>query len=145
MYEIKRHEENEGEKTDKLAELGEGNLRAVVVIPDDIDTNIGMGQPVDIRVYYDPAQTTSAQIILPVLKQAIDEVNRQITQQSIMLKLTEESIQAHDLRDIDYLVPGILAMSRRLPAIFISSVQAMPTTPSYLLIMLLTHEPPGRT
>ncbi|UCE97365.1 MAG: ABC transporter permease [Dehalococcoidia bacterium] len=111
LRQIPIFEINEGEKTDKLAELEEGNLRAVVVIPDDIDTNIGLGQPVDIRVYYDPAQTTSAQIILPVLKQAIDEVNRQITQQPILVKLTEESIQAHDLRDIDYLVPGILAMS----------------------------------
>ncbi len=100
-----------GEQADKLKELEEGDLRAVIVIPSDIDSSIGSAQPVEITVYYDPAQTTSAQIILPVLRQAINEVNRQITQQPLLLQLSEKSIQAHDLRDIDYLVSGILAMS----------------------------------
>ncbi|UCG54134.1 MAG: ABC transporter permease [Dehalococcoidia bacterium] len=102
---------SEGEQTGKLAELEAGDLRAIIVIPADIDSIIYVGQPVDIEVYYDPAQTTTAQIILPVLRQVIDEVNRKITQQPLLLQLSEESIQAHDLRNIDYLVPGILAMS----------------------------------
>jgi len=111
LHQIPIFETSEGEFEDKLKELEGGDLRAVVVIPDDIDTYIISGQTAEIEVYYDPAQTTSAQIILPVLRQSIDEVNRQITQQPILLHLTEKSIQAHDLRDIDYLVPGILAMS----------------------------------
>jgi ABC-2 type transport system permease protein len=104
-------ETSEGKLEEKLEELKEGDLRAVVVIPSDIDISIGNGQTVEIKVYYDPAQTTSAQIILPVLRQAIDEVNRLLTEQPLLLQLSEESIQAQDLRDIDYLVPGILAMS----------------------------------
>lgn len=106
IFEISR-----GEFEDKLKELEEGDLRAVVVVPADIDASINNGQTAEITVYYDPAQTTSAQIILPVLRQAINEVNHQLTQQPLLLQLSEESIQARDLRDIDYLVPGILAMS----------------------------------
>jgi len=102
---------SEGEQENKIEELRNGNLKAVIVIPADIDSGISSGHMSEIKVYYDPTQTTSAQIIIPVLRQSIDEVNRQLTQQPLLLKLSEESIQAHDLRDIDYLVPGILAMS----------------------------------
>jgi len=111
LYQIPIFELSEGELDGKLEELKKGDLRAVVVIPADIESSVNSGELSEIKVYYDPAQTTSAQIIIPVLSQVVDEVNQQLTQQPLLLQLSEESIQAHDLRDIDYLVPGILAMS----------------------------------
>lgn len=111
LHEIPIFELSEGELESQLEELEKGDLKAVIVIPADIESSINSGQPAEIQVYYDPTQTTSAQIIIPVLRQAVDEINRQLTQQPLLLRLSEESIQAHDLRDIDYLVPGILAMS----------------------------------
>jgi ABC-2 type transport system permease protein len=111
LHQIPIFELSEGDMDTKLDELRNGDLRAVVVIPADIESSISSGQAADIKVYYDPTQTTSSQIIIPVLTQVVDEMNRQLTQQPILLQLSQESIQAHDLRDIDYLVPGILAMS----------------------------------
>ena len=111
LHEIPIFELSEGELSSQLEELEKGELKAVIVIPADIDSSINSGELAEIKVYYDPTQTTSAQIIIPVLRQAVDEINRQLTQQPLLLRLSEESIQAHDLRDIDYLVPGILAMS----------------------------------
>jgi ABC-2 type transport system permease protein len=111
LYEIPIFELSEGELSSQLEELEKGDLKAVVVIPADIASSINSGELSEIKVYYDPTQTTSAQIIIPVLRQAVDEINRQLTQQPLLLQLSEESIQAHDLRDIDFLVPGILAMS----------------------------------
>jgi ABC-2 type transport system permease protein len=102
---------SEGEQNSQIEELRQGDLKAVIVIPADIASSVGSGELSEITVYYDPTQTTSAQIIIPVLRQAVDEINRQLTQQPLLLQLSEESIQAHDLRDIDFLVPGILAMS----------------------------------
>ena len=101
----------EGEIETQLDKLKSGDLRAVIVIPAGLQQSVASGQTADIKLYYDPTQTTSAQIILPVLRQAIDAVNQQLAQQPLLLQLSEESIQAYDLRDIDYLVPGILAMS----------------------------------
>jgi ABC-2 type transport system permease protein len=109
---------NEGELADKLAELENGDLRAVVVIPADIESSIASGKTADITVYYDPSQSTSVQIILPVLTQTINEINRQLTQQPVLLKLSEQSIQSRHLRAIDYLVPGILAMAILFLALF---------------------------
>jgi ABC-2 type transport system permease protein len=102
---------SEGDYDSQIDELKQGDLKAVVVIPADISANIGSGQLSEIIVFYDPTQTTSAQIILPVLRQLIEETNRAITQQPVLLELSEETILTHELKDIDYLVPGILAMS----------------------------------
>jgi len=100
-----------GELESKLDELRGGEIDAVVAIPSGIEESIGKGEPVDITVYYDPSQTTSAQVILPVLQQVIDAVNIQMTGQPVTFSLVQESIQSHELGYIDTVVPGILAMS----------------------------------
>jgi len=102
---------SEGTLDDMLEALRSGDLRAVVVIPQDIAASLHEQQATDIILYYDQTQTTSAQILLPVMRQVINEINRQMTQQPVLLNLAEESIQSHNLRIIDYMVPGIVAMS----------------------------------
>ena len=102
---------SEGNLEEKIAELESGDLRAVIVIPKDTESRLILGETADITVYYDPTQTTSAQIILSALSEVIDEVNQQLTQQPVLLQLVEESTLSKQLRDIDFLVPGILAMS----------------------------------
>jgi ABC-2 type transport system permease protein len=109
---------SEGNFDDKLEELKNGDLNAVVVIPAAIESTIGSGQAASITVYYDPSQSSSVQIILPVLREAVNEINRQLTNQPVLLQLAEESIQAKNLKAIDFLVPGILAMSILFLALF---------------------------
>ena len=100
-----------GELEGKLDELRGGDIDAVVLIPAGVETDISKGELVYITVYYDPSQMTSSQIILPVLRQVIDAINIQMTGQPVLFELALESIQARELSYIDYLVPGILAMS----------------------------------
>ena len=104
-------EVSEGMLDDKLVELRKGDLRAVIQIPADVQADINSGNVAEIVIYYDPAQTTSSQVILSVLGQIVNETNYIITQQPVVIKLSEQSIQVHNLRTIDYMVPGILAMS----------------------------------
>lgn len=104
-------EVSEGELSDTLQKLENGDLRAVILIPSDVQSKVNKGEPADMTVYYDPSQTTSSQVILSVLGELINETNRQLTQEPVLLRLAEESIQSKDLRNIDYLVPGILSMS----------------------------------
>lgn len=118
LKEIPIFEVSEGELSDKLAELEDGDLRAVVVIPADIEASIASDKPVDLKVYYDPSQTTSSQIILSVLRQVVNEINQELTQQPVLLELSEESVQSQDWRYIDYLVPGILAMATMFLGLF---------------------------
>jgi ABC-2 type transport system permease protein len=102
---------SEGDLDSKVDELKSGDLRAVFLIPAGLEASITSGQKADITVYYDPSQTSSSPIILSVMNELLNEINRQLTQQPVLLELNEESVQAQELSYIDYLVPGILAMS----------------------------------
>ena len=102
---------NEGDLDGTLEQLRNGDIRAVILIPSDMQSKMNTGELTDITVYYDPSQTASSQVIIPVLNELINEVNRQLTREPVLLRLTTESIQSKELRAIDYLVPGILAMS----------------------------------
>lgn len=111
LRQIPVFEISEGGLDAMLADLEDGDLRAVVLIPAGLEESLSSGQAADITVYYDPSQTTSSPIILSVLNQSINVINLQLTGQPVLLNLTQESILAQQLRTIDYLVPGILAMS----------------------------------
>jgi hypothetical protein len=91
LYDIPIFELSEGELDSQLEELEKGDLKAVIVIPTDIASSINSGELSEIKVYYDPTQTTSAQIIIPILRQAVDDINRQLTQQPLLLQLSEDS------------------------------------------------------
>ena len=111
LHEVPVLEVNEGELGDMLAEMEKGDLQAVVVIPANIESTIASGNPASITLYYDPSRTTSVQVLLPVLRQVIQGMNQRLVQQPVLLEVQEESVHSHNLRSIDYLVPGILAMS----------------------------------
>ena len=55
LYEIPIFELSEGELNSQLQELEKGELKAVVVIPADIESSINSGQLAEIKVYHDPA------------------------------------------------------------------------------------------
>ncbi|MDP6647073.1 MAG: ABC transporter permease [Dehalococcoidales bacterium] len=95
----------------ELVRLKKGYIRGVVVIPAGAQANIVMGKVSSITVYYDPSQSTSSSIILSTLNQIANQINQQLTNQPVLIQVEEQSVQTHDLRYIDYLVPGILAMS----------------------------------
>jgi len=111
IYQVPIFKVNEGGLDGNLEQLKNGDIRAVILIPSGLQSKMNIGELNDITVYYDPSQTTSSQVIIPVLNELINEVNRQFTQEPTLLRLIEESIQSKELRTIDYLVPGILAMS----------------------------------
>ena len=111
LEQIPVFEVSQGEQEAQLQALQEGDLKAVVVIPADLAIIMQSGNTADIQVYYDPSQTTSAPILLSVLRQVVDTINLQLVQQPVLLQIAEEPVNAHNLRDIDYLVPGILGMS----------------------------------
>jgi ABC-2 type transport system permease protein len=104
-----------GEMDRQLKLLRNGNLDAVIVIPPEMDNS---GQPADLQVYYDPSQISNQQELLPILNQVVDEIDRRIQGTVRLIGMEEHSIQSHDLRYIDYLVPGILGMSLMFTGVF---------------------------
>ena len=107
-----------GTLDETLTSVKDGDLTATIVIPSDIAATIDSGQAANLIIYYDPSQTQTSQIVLPVLQQVIDEINRQITEAPMLITLSEESVLAQNLRFIDFFVPGILAMSVMFSGLF---------------------------
>ena len=101
----------EGSLEDEMDRLRRGDINAVVLIPQGTQSAISAGQTTPITVYYDPSQTTSAPIILSVLNEAVNIINRELTGSPVLVRLDQQTVQTRNLRNIDYLVPGILAMS----------------------------------
>lgn len=100
-----------GNQTDLLAKLKKGELSAVIVLPTGLDASIADTNTIDMPVYYDPSNTTTTQVIIPIINQVIEDIGQKISQHQSVFQVQVQSIQAHQMRNIDYLVPGIIAMS----------------------------------
>ena len=83
---------------------------AVIVVPEDMDSSLKLGQPASYGVYYDPSHTSNQQTLIPLLNQVIDDIDRGQQGSTKLIGLDEHSLHSHQLRFIDYLVPGIIGM-----------------------------------
>lgn len=102
----------EGERSAEIEALHAGQRRAVIIVPEGTTANIMMGKSSFLPVYYDAAQQTSREVVLSVVADMTAELDRQISQRPQLISIQPEAIQAgKKLRDIDFLLPGILAMS----------------------------------
>jgi ABC-2 type transport system permease protein len=107
---------NEGTHADELKALKDGKRSAVIIIPAgtaqalaQAATQTGSGALLD--VYYDPANQNTSQIVLNIVDKVVAGMNEGITGTPPALSIQTESVRANKLRDIDYLLPGVLAMS----------------------------------
>lgn len=100
-----------GERDAEMDALADGDRRAVIIVNAGFGESITQGQAADIDVYYDPTQTSSTQILLPIIQKVIDNFDRALSGTAPLIHLNEETLQSRNLRAIDYLVPGILAMA----------------------------------
>ncbi|MCD4684562.1 MAG: ABC transporter permease, partial [Anaerolineae bacterium] len=117
----------EDRRDDELHALEKGDRDAVIVIPAGTgaaldayfasgaqDTLVDDGGPQAaalLDVYYDPANQTTSQVVLNVIDKVIARMNEEMTGVQPVIAYAPQSVQANDLRAIDYLLPGVLAMS----------------------------------
>ena len=107
-----------GERDDELQALEDGDRRAVIIVMPDFGEAISQGNKGEIEIYYDPTQTTSAQVLIPIIEQVIDGFDRALAQAPSLIQVEEKTLQTYELRAVDYLVPGILAMALMQLGIF---------------------------
>jgi ABC-2 type transport system permease protein len=100
-----------GDEETELQALKGGDRRAVIVVPSDFGAAVAQGDKGTIDVYYDPTQSSSQQVLLPIIRRVLDEFDRTLGQTPSLIQLNEKTLQIREIRAIDYLVPGILAMA----------------------------------
>jgi len=107
-----------GERDNELQALEDGDRRAVIIVLPDFGETISKGNKGQIEIYYDPTQTTSSQVLIPIIEKVIDGFDRALSQAPSLIQVEGKTLQTYDLRAIDYLVPGVLAMALMQLGIF---------------------------
>ncbi|MBI2863515.1 MAG: ABC transporter permease [Chloroflexi bacterium] len=101
----------------ELDALRKGDRRAVILIPEGVGSAAAGGKS-KLEVYYDATNAVASQTILGVMRQVVGEMDRQITGRPTVLEVDTVSTQTRRLRDIDFLLPGILGMGLMWLGIF---------------------------
>jgi ABC-2 type transport system permease protein len=115
---------NEGTQAAELDALKNGDRSAVIIIPAGTGaalranatqlTGASQGSApgqATLDVYYDPANQTTSQIVLNIIDKVVAGMNEGITGVKPALTVQSQTVTTTSLSNIDYLLPGVLAMS----------------------------------
>lgn len=94
-----------------IAQLEEGDLRLMIVVPENFSSNISQGERSELEVIYDPSNPTSAQIVLTIVREVVSAFEREISQRPLLMTVNTTAVTSDRLRSIDFLVPGIIGMA----------------------------------
>jgi ABC-2 type transport system permease protein len=106
----------EGARETELDALDEGKRRAVIIIPAEFEPALaayGSGTdpaPVPLVVYHDPAYA-NAPLLLGAIQAAVAAAGVTLTGVTPLVMLDPRSVSLDSVRYIDYVMPGVLAMS----------------------------------
>lgn len=120
--------------------LKAGNLEGVIVIRDGFATELGQAiktneaarmsavalgaaeakplVPAKVDLYYDPSATFASQVARGVVANVLGAVDRAVGRAPSLIALKSHSVRQTNLRYIDFLVPGIIAMTLMNSAMF---------------------------
>lgn len=128
-----------GDFASQLDSLKNGDRSAVVVL----GATAANGS-VPVTVYSDPSQTATAQVLLPLVQQVVGTINGDLQPAAPALVFQSQSVGVKNLRSIDYLVPGILAMALMQQGLF-SAVPLVTQRETKVLRRLSVTPLPRRT
>ncbi len=94
--------------------LDKGKTDLIIVVPPEfgsIDGNTQKLKTAEIITYYNKGQPQAGQAASLVIGQIVSGFNNQITRTPVIYSVNSQGINTHNLSYLDYLVPGILALS----------------------------------
>jgi len=110
-----------GSRDDEINALESGDRSAVIVIPQGTGAALGQaladirtreGATAQLEVFYDPADQNTSQIVLNIVNQIVSAMNDQMTGVAPVITVEARQVTTEtDLRVIDYMLPGLLALS----------------------------------
>lgn len=110
-----------GSEAEERAALEKGDRAAVVLMPDALLPDaVAQTAPTkqDVRVLTNVSQQQQAGIVISVLTQMLDKTTLAVVQAPQLFEIKTEEINSQNVRYIDFLLPGIIAMSIMQMAIF---------------------------
>lgn len=109
----------QGTLDEERAKLLEGSRSAVIDIPDDLlGSPVQGGTPKAITVYVNEGQQGQAQAVLSILRQFADKVTLSAAKAPTLITVNEQVVNSHNLRYIEFLLPGLIALSIMQMSVF---------------------------
>lgn len=110
----------QGVDADERAALENGDRSIVMEIPDHLfpAADQPIAGPQTITILKNVSQEQQAQTAITIINQILDKTTLQIAQAPQLFTLDVQNINAKDVKYIDFLVPGIVAMSVMQMAVF---------------------------
>jgi len=108
----------EGTYEAEMAELHRGKRTAVLDVPDDLITIGGSGTPKQLTVHVNASRPMDSQIAMAILQQVADRASLLAANAPPLFTLQREEDQARKSRYIDFLLPGVIAMSIMQMSVF---------------------------
>jgi ABC-2 type transport system permease protein len=99
-----------GTQTGETQALRDGHRHAVIVLEPGFGQALTQGHPTGIDVYYDQSSPVMAANARMAVQSIIADLNQQVTHQTAPITLHEQAVSVHNLRQIDWLTPGMLGM-----------------------------------
>ncbi|HEX6540169.1 MAG TPA: ABC transporter permease [Ktedonobacterales bacterium] len=101
-----------GSRDAELDQLKKGQVDMVIVIPAGSSEKVAQGQTATVQLYDDPSTgQADTQIKESIVQAIVSNFNKNAAKTLPPLALETNSILSHQLRYVDFLVPGILAMA----------------------------------
>jgi ABC-2 type transport system permease protein len=97
-----------GEEEALKAEVIDGEMVLVLVLP---ETFRGNADPADITMFVDAAQARQTAMLTPLVEQALLDIERDMRGNEPLFPLHVVDVQARSQRYIDFLLPGLLALT----------------------------------
>jgi len=107
---------HEGALEEERVQLEEGNRAIILDIPDDLLPP--SSTPRSITAYLNAGQEGQAQTVVSVLNQFVTSMTLKEAHISPLVSIQSEDVNAHNLRYIEFLLPGLIALSVMQMAVF---------------------------
>lgn len=138
----------ESEAADQLGR-GQADLQVIVPktfgVPDPATRSL---VPAAVQTYYNEGNPQAGQTTNLIVSQIVAGYNTQVTQAPIILSVKSEGVSTNNLSQIDFFLPGVIAMSIMQLGIFavafafvaykttgqLRRIQATPTRPMYFVV-----------
>lgn len=97
-----------GDEDDLRKQVIEGEMSLALILPQDFQGN---EEPAELTMLVDAAQARQTAMIRPMVEQALLSVERELRGNEPLFPLSVVDVQARSQRYIDFLVPGLLALT----------------------------------
>ena len=147
---VKTFKVTETSESEARDQLGKGKLDLQIIIPESFGEPTATSQigPSQIETYYNQAKPQNGQTANLILGQIVSGINAKITNTPQIVALKTTGVQTNNLGSIDFLLPGILAISIMQLGIFsvafafvslkttgaLRRIQATPTHPLNFIV-----------